>query len=65
MSEDLLSTETHVTDYVGTLETRVSIPVDGDYIGNIEAGNMFYNSVTNILHIYDGSSWFGKLTVAM
>lgn len=65
MSEDLLANETHATDYVGTLETRTKIPVNGDYIDNIEAGHMFYNSTTNILHIYDGSAWFGKLTVAL
>ena len=65
MSQDLLETETHTTDYQGTLKFLSKIPVDGDEIQNIEAGQMFYNNVTNILHIFDGSVWFGSLTVAM
>jgi hypothetical protein len=65
MSQDLLSTETHATDYRGSLLTGTTNPADGDQIQNIEAGQMYYNTTSNILYIYDGSAWFGKLTVAM
>ncbi|OGO14229.1 MAG: hypothetical protein A2Y53_03745 [Chloroflexi bacterium RBG_16_47_49] len=65
MSQDLFTNETHMSNRQGYLRTSDRFLVDGDEIQNIEAGQMYYNDVTDILYIYDGTAWSGRLTVAM
>ena len=63
MSEDLLSNETHATNYRGGLKMKAIPYVEGEEIENFEAGQMVFDDTKNILYIYDGTAWFGSLTV--
>ncbi len=64
MSEDLLRNETHATGVVGTLHTQTKVPLDGEDIDNVTAGDMYYDSAKEIIYIYDGSAWYGAAATA-
>ena len=64
MSQDLLKNETKSSELRGTLKTATKVPIDGDEIQNIEAGDMYYNNVNEIIYIYDGSAWYGAASTA-
>jgi hypothetical protein len=59
MSQDLLKNETHFSGFKGTLKTLTKVPVDGEDLVNIEAGEMYYDNQKEIIYIYDGSAWYG------
>lgn len=64
MSQDLLTNETHSTDFRGTFKTLRRAPADGDELDNIKEGYMYYNDATEIIYIYDGSAWYGAASTA-
>lgn len=64
MSQDLLTNETHVTDFKGTLATARTAPVDGDEIDNIKEGSIYYNDATEDIYIFDGTNWYGAHATA-
>ena len=64
MAEDLLTNDTHFSGFKGTLKTANKMPVDGDEIQNIEAGDMFYDNLKEIIYIYSGSAWYGAAATA-
>lgn len=59
MPDNLIETDTHTTDLHGTLKTGTKLPVDGDEIQNIEAGDMFFDESKEVLYGFDGTSWYG------
>jgi len=64
MSQDLLTNETHFSEFRGTLKTATSAPVDGDEIQNIEAGDIYFNEFNQTIYFFDGSNWYGKSLTA-
>lgn len=58
-TNDLLDNDTHVTDFQGTLKTVTKLPVDGDEIENIQAGDMCFDETKEVLYGFDGTSWYG------
>jgi len=59
MPDNLIDTETHVTDFRGTLKTVSKLPVDGDEVENVQAGDMVFDQTKEVLYGYDGTSWYG------
>ena len=64
MSQDLLTNETHATEIRGTLHTQTKVPLNGEDIDNIIAGDIYYDNDKEIIYIYDGSAWYGAKATA-
>jgi hypothetical protein len=63
MSDNLLENETHASKITGTIKTGTKLPVDGDELQNIEAGELFFDTEKEVLYIFDGTSWYGAKAV--
>ena len=59
MSNNLLDNETHVTDLRGSLKTGTKLPVNGDEIESVQEGELFFDTVKEVLYGYSGSDWYG------
>jgi len=59
MPDNLIDTDTHVTDFRGTLKTVTKLPVDGDEIENVQAGDMCFDETKEVLYGYSGTAWYG------
>ena len=59
MPDNLVDTDSHITDFRGTIKTGTKLPVDGDEIENVEAGDMFFDESKEVLYGYSGTAWYG------
>lgn len=59
MSDNLIENDSHISDFRGTLKTGTKLPVDGDEVENVQAGDMFFDEVKEVLYGFDGTEWYG------
>ncbi len=59
MTRNLLDNDTHFAELKGSVRMGTTLPKDGDEIQNIEAGDIFFDSVKGVFYGYDGTVWYG------